>query len=76
MVYSENEKRSKLVIFSNTYKLEFDKRSPNNIEQDRYFNVKAIKEKVLKEMSEINLNNTDVFLNVLDEETRAICKIS
>lgn len=72
--FEDSDKKSKLVIFSNVYQLEKDKRPANKVEQDRFFNVQLVKEKALEFMKESTLNNSESFMKILDEETRAQCK--
>lgn len=73
--FDDTDKKSKLIIFSNVYKLKTDKRTDNFIEQDRFFKVQSIKEKILELMRGVNLDNSTSFMNILDENTRAQCKL-
>jgi hypothetical protein len=72
--FDDKDRKSKLIIFSNSYKLEKDRRPSNLIEQDRFSRVQNLKERILTLINEVDKNNSVSFIKILDEETRAQCR--
>lgn len=73
--FSDSNKKSKLLIISNVFQSERDRRNPASVEQDRMFRVHQIKEKILDIMKDSADLNKSSFINLMDEETRANCKV-
>lgn len=73
--FQDESKKCQLIIHSNVFKAEGNKRADHIVEQDRFFAVQKVKEKILEFMNESNFNNSQSFMKILDEDTRAQCKL-
>lgn len=72
--FDDSDRKSKLVILSNVFQLEKDKRPPHLIDQDRFSRVQSLKERIMYLLNEVDKNNSLSFMRILDEETRAQCR--